>query len=249
MKRLVTLSVLSFIILAGTRCKKNSPPSSGNTATVPLLPAAGTYAYHTISSDGTEGNSTTTVLDTRDSAGGKAVTLRTVVDTITVITLAFGHDSTTTFSITPPDIFYQMVALVRAQPGTVEYTYSGFPIYQRMPNSPSAGDGFIFTGGPVKLHSVNVDHQGHRVTSDYTITYGSGTIDSTGEKITTSAGTFTCQKWKYTMTDEFTSSLGLDMKNILDETVWYAPGIGMIKSREISEKDNTTSETTLITID
>lgn len=65
------------------------------------------------------------------------------------------------------------------------------------------------------------------------------------ESVTTDAGTFDCEKITYTVK---TKALGGLMSETEYTTVWFAPGVGEVMSRETTKRGKLLSETKLVSI-
>lgn len=234
--RLLTGTMMMVIALTG--CKKDDNGGNGNTPDAKqVLPAVGTYTYRTAGADGSTENMTQTVLNERDSANGKAVTIRSMVDTAVMEAVVFADASFTTYAINPPASFYSAVYELQSIPGVTEFNFGGWPVYQRITNNPGVNDALTFSGGPVFIHAA-LESEGETITTDFRLAFINGKAIRTSEPVTTPAGQFNCTVWAYetesTFSTGYNGQTSSEVQHFKD-TVWYAQGVGMVKSRESSE--------------
>ena len=237
MKKIISVGVV--IVLSGSlfiSCKKDDNTSS-NTS-YGFLPAAGTYTYHNTSTDGTPpADETVVVSGRRDSAGGHAVTMASAVLSYHSQAVLFADAVNTIEPIYPPKEFDSLANAIRAM-GIPDFTYEGWPVYQKMPNTAVLNDALSFSGGPVHMHWTTTAGP-----MDYTLAYLNGKVVQTGQKITTPAGTFTCSVWTYGMRSTTITPIGQFILNFSD-TLWMSPGLPFVKS---SEQSSTAYSVTVLT--
>lgn len=237
----VLAMILSSLLIVG--CKKNDAQQTGGNASV-ALPGIGRYTYHVTTSTGINQDMTGTYSSPRDSAGGKVETVTYVVDTISSQATIYANASTTTYSVTPPPSFWGEIENFQTTPGLTKLTVSGWPLYITIKNSPSTGDAMTFTGGPVTMHIEAMQDNMH-ITGDWNMKYQNGKAVAVNQSITTPAGTFSCNEWAYETYTSFVAG-PVSQTQVLKDTLWYSPKVGMVKSSEGG--DNVYSQTVLTRI-
>jgi hypothetical protein len=211
-------------------CKKDKQSDQDPTPTQNnFLPNAGNYTYHVAATDGTTGDETITVSNKRDTAGGHAVTMTSVTAGYHLSATRYADAANTIDPIYPPQEFDSLANLIRSQPGISQFTYTGWPVYQQMPNTAALNNVLSFSGGPIHLHFVTIAG-----VTDYAIEYVNGKVVQTNQKITTPAGSYTCSAWAYGVKTTATLPNGTFVSNFSD-TVWMAPGVPFVKSSELSQ--------------
>ena len=238
----IMLAMLSVII----SCKKNDQSGGTQSSSNSIkIPRPGAYTYHVHSSDGTDADMINTISNQRDSGNGKLETIVSVIDTSTTTSFIYADATNTSYWMNPPATFWSALQSIRSQPGVTSVAVNGWPMFMTMKNQPVAGDALVFTGGPVTIHIEGVQDN-MPVVDDWTMKYQNGSAIALNQSITTDAGTFVCTEWAYQVQTDFTAqAMGqtFSQSQILKDTVWYAPEVGMVKSRETSP--TATSETTL----
>jgi hypothetical protein len=250
-RKLFTVLTLGLLF---TACKKDGPDvpapnNPGNPGTP--APAEGYFAskvamklsYQTSDGDGPE-NHTLTVTGVKDSAGGKVVAYKSVFDDGTTINpFIYSKDGAFTLVNTPPAELNAMIEQIKNTPGIEDFTLTGLPLLQKLPANPQAGQAVTFSDPMHMGFSATDEGETYRV--DMYFGFSEGKILGF-EDITTEAGTFkNCLKWQYKSTVTIESEDGAE-ESETQATQWFAKGIGLVKSVEVT--NNATTTTTLTNV-
>ncbi|MCF0071873.1 hypothetical protein LZD49_15455 [Dyadobacter sp. CY261] len=250
---------LAVLAMSFTACKDdddNVDPDGGNGGGTEkeFIPSKDkSYHYKITDSDGSDGTMTTKIVSTKDSAGLAVHTIHNLVreneEEMTLISKAYAKGGTTTNELPYPTALKALVNEINDIAYIADFKVTGFPQYQLLENNGKINSALTFKGDPIKILmklEIPVGDEGSVDAAVETkLTYKNG--KATGEEtITTTAGEFKCTKWEYSYevyvkfeTDATPPEITTELVNV---TLWTAPGVGVVKSIEKTEEDSSTTE-------
>lgn len=193
--------------------------------------------YQTTDSDGPF-NYTLTVLNQKDSAGGKVINYSTTHSEGSYGSSVFVKGSTATFMHSLSTDLADIVADLESDPEVSDFVLTGIPMQQKLPVAPKVGDAITFSEPMHMGWTKTVEGEPFRI--DIKVALSEGKVEAF-EDITTEAGTFkSCVKWTYKSTVTTETPSGLQV-NTSQNTVWLAKGIGLVKSTETLDGNTATT--------
>lgn len=244
-RKLFTVLALGVLF---TACSKDDDDTNGGNPGTPGNPSKSEnyfaskvnmqLQYQSTDADGPS-NYTLTVTGTKDSAGGKVFNYRTVhSDGVTVTPFVYHKDNSFTLVNTPPAEVNDMIEEMQNNPDVQDFTITGLPLLQKLPNKPQVNQPLEFSEPMHMGWTQEEDDEPFRV--DMYFGFSDGKVVSF-EDVTTQAGTFKgCMKLQYKMTFTFESAAGNNDSETL-VTQWYAKGVGLVKSVEVTNNSTTTT--------
>ncbi|MCK7554908.1 hypothetical protein MKQ70_07775 [Chitinophaga sedimenti] len=196
------------------------------------------------------------VLGTRDSAGYKVFNVRTHISmtdgNMDVDNLHLDAKNKTIVEMVMPDMWNDVIDALRSQPNVqvLEATPTGFPHYMFMDNIIKENSVMTFQGNagqPGQYIKYAITSAGTTTTMEVTQTvqYKPGKVVAV-ETITVPGGSFVCSKWQYAMdnTQEFKQNGNfLTSKSFHEDiTLWTAHGVGVVKSVNVTETGESTTQ-------
>jgi hypothetical protein len=195
-------------------------------------------AYKTTDADGPESH-TLTVQSQKDSAGGKVIAYGiNYSDGSNYGSSIFIKGNTATFMNTLPAELADMVTAMQNDPDVSDFVLTGVPMHQKMPVNPQVGQAIEFSE-PMYL-GWTMMYEGEAFRVDIRMALTEGKVVGF-EDVTTEAGTFkNCVKWQYKST--LTTEMPTDVQvTETQNTIWFAKGIGLVKSTETEDGVTTTT--------
>lgn len=255
-----TKSALALAVLAMsfTACKDDDNPNpdggdGGGTEKVFIPAKDKSYTYKMTDSDGSEGEMVTKIVSTKDSAGMDVHTINHLIreneEEMTLVSKAYAKGGTTTNELPYPTAMKALVNEINDVAYISEFKVTGFPHYQYLENNGKVNSALTFKGDPIKVLmelEIPVGDEGSVLGKlEARLTYKNG--KATGEEsVTTPAGEFKCTKWEYSYevytkfeTEVTEPEISTELVNV---TLWTAPGVGVVKSIEKGEESTSTTE-------
>jgi hypothetical protein len=202
------------------------------------------YHYEITTADGKKGTRDLFVTGHRDSAGIDITNVRADMtfegEVLTGYNDMFMVKGKTIVKVDRAEYVMKYLAKMRdavekAGGRVIKSELSGYPYYMHFENVLREGGKMSFTGPEIhKLELIMVPggDQQTRVESIQDITFIPGEVTKV-EQVTVPAGTFTCNKFFYTMNTHLVTKMNGSVVNTLDNTeqieVWMAHGIGDVK--------------------
>jgi hypothetical protein len=248
---------LMLVLLTLVSCKDDEtidPDENPQNTEKALIPEKDqTYTYKITDSEGVESSSVLRVTSVKDSAGIPVYNVQNVINDasgkMTLNYRAFSHNGLTTNELAVPAGLASLEEYVREFAYIEDYELSGFPQVQIFENKGTVNSKVTFSKQPIKMHlDLTIplpDDERISAKLDCTLQYEEGKVVKE-ESVTTPAGTFNCSKWEYSY--ELYTKLTTDQTPPEESTVvytvlvWTAPGIGVVKSSEVSGTDITNTE-------
>ncbi|WP_353722012.1 hypothetical protein [Dyadobacter sp. 676] len=250
---------LAVLAMSFTACKDdddNVKPDDGNgggTEKVFIPSKDKSYTYKITDSDGTTGDMLTKIVSTKDSAGMAVHTIHHLVreneEEMTLVSKAYAKDGTTTNELPYPTAMKALVNEINDIAYISDFKVTGFPQYQFLENNGKVNSALTFKGDPIKVLmelEIPVGDEGSVLGKlEARLTYKNGKAVAE-ESVTTPAGNFNCTKWEYSYevytkfeTEVTQPEITTELVNV---TLWTAPGVGVVKSVEKSEENTSTTE-------
>ncbi|RPD50969.1 hypothetical protein [Paracnuella aquatica] len=185
------------------------------------------------------------VLNQKDSAGGKVIHYETAFDDGTKLNPFVHHTSSQiVYANTLPADLKEVLAEMEQDPDVSDFSITGFPLLQKLPANPKVNDVIQFSD-PMHIGWIQHDDEDeYEISMDFT--FSDGKVLGF-EDVTTPAGTFkNCMKWSFKGTLSMKIGEANATNTVMQNTMWYAKGVGLVKSAETT--GNTTSTTTLIAV-
>lgn len=250
-RKCFTVLALGLLLTACSKDNDDNNPSNPPGENPPPVTEESYYAskvamklsYKTTDADGPQ-NHTLTVLSQKDSAGGKVISYATAYDDgSSYASSVFVKGSTATFMSALPSELSEIVTELQSDPTISDFVLTGIPMKQSMPVAPQAGQTIQFSD-PMHLGwTMTQDDEDFRVDMHMALTEGKVLGF---EDVTTEGGAFkSCIKWQYKSTLTMETAAGVQVTES-QNTVWFAKGIGLVKSTET--QDGTTSTTLLTSV-
>jgi hypothetical protein len=250
---------LAVLAMSFTACKdddKNVDPDGGNNGGTEkaFIPSKDKkYSYKVSDSDGTTSDMLTKIVSTKDSAGLTVHTIHNIIeedgDEMTLVSKAYAKDGTTTNELPYPSAMQTLVTEINKVAYISDFKITGFPQYQLLENNGKVNSALNFKGDPIKVMmelEIPVGEEGSVVGKlEARLTYKNGKAVAE-ESVTTPAGNFNCTKWEYSYevytkfeTEVTQPEVDTELVNV---TLWTAPGVGVVKSIEKGEDGTSTTE-------
>lgn len=249
---------LAVLALSFTACKDDDDPNpdggnDGGTEKAFIPSKDKSYVYKITDSDGTAGEMITKILSTKDSAGMEVHTINNFVreneEDRTFISKAYAKGGTTTNELPYPVAMKELVNEINDVAYISDLKITGFPQFQYLENNGKVNSALTFKGDPIKVImelEIPVGEEGSVVGKlEARLTYKNGKAVAE-ESVTTPAGNFNCTKWEYSYevyTKFETEVTEPDIKTeLVNVTLWTAPGVGIVKSIEKGDESTSTTE-------
>lgn len=253
-----TALALAVLAMSFTACKDDDNPNpdggnNGGTEKAFIPTKDKSYVYKLTDSDGTTGEMITKILSTKDSAGMQVHTINSFVreneEDRTFISKAYAKGGTTTNELPYPVAMKELVNEINDVAYISDLKITGFPQYQFLENNGKVNSALTFKGDPIKVLmelEIPVGEEGSVIGKlEARMTHKNGKAVAE-ESITTPAGEFKCTKWEYSYevytkfeTEVTEPEISTDLVNV---TLWTAPGVGIVKSIEKGKDSTSTTE-------
>jgi len=250
---------LAVLAISFTACKdddKNPDPDGGNPggtekAFIPTKDKS--YTYKITDSDGSTGDMITKIVSTKDSAGMDVHTIHNLIrendEEMTLVSKAYAKGGTTTNELPYPTAMKALVNEINDIAYISDFKVTGFPQYQFLENNGKVNSALTFKGDPIKVLmelEIPIEDEGSILGKlESRLTYKNGKAVAE-ESVTTPAGNFSCTKWEYSYevytkfeTEVTQPEITTELVNV---TLWTAPGVGVVKSIEKGEESTSTTE-------
>ncbi|SDH14475.1 hypothetical protein SAMN04487996_12973 [Dyadobacter soli] len=250
---------LAVLAMSFTACKDDDDPKpggdgdGGGTEKVFIPTKDKSYVYKITDSDGSTGDMITKIISTADSAGLQVHTISNFIreneEEKTFKSKAYAKGGTTTNELPYPVAIKEMVNEINDIAYISDLKITGFPQYQMLENNGKVNSPLTFKGDPIKLImelEIPVGEEGSVIGKlEARMTHKNGKAVAE-ESITTPAGEFKCTKWEYSYevytkfeTEVTQPEITTELVNV---TLWTAPGVGVVKSIEKGEESTSTTE-------
>ncbi|OJV17018.1 MAG: hypothetical protein BGO21_29725 [Dyadobacter sp. 50-39] len=250
---------LAVLAMSFTACKDDDNPNpdgggdGGGTEKAFIPTKDKSYIYKITDSDGSTGDMITKILSTADSAGMQVHTISNFIreneEEKTFKSKAYAKGGTTTNELPYPVAIKEMVNEINDVAYISDLKITGFPQYQMLENNGKVNSPLTFKGDPIKLVlelEIPVGDEGSvlgKLEARMTHKNGKAVAEET---ITTPAGEFKCTKWEYSYevytkfeTEVTDPEISTEVVNV---TLWTAPGVGVVKTIEKGEENTSTTE-------
>jgi hypothetical protein len=208
------------------------------------FPTAGKQYHYKVTSSTGSFSFYTKLLNQKDSAGLKVVTIASYLPATTVFAYAYKSSAETVYQLNAPPQTLAIMKTLSRQPDYISGVLEGFPVSQHMSNVPLVNEPVNFIGGPIHMrirlnsHMPSIPY----LQNDFMQYYNTGKVLAY-ETVTTPAGTFPdCMKWEYnSKTVSETTLTGTTIQNF-HKVIWFAKGIGPVKDYEDGPEGRTISQ-------
>lgn len=266
MKRLFfSCLLLVFIMFSFSECNRdgasdqqNTNDTTGTVNSMAYMPFVnGMKLTYTITQGEEQGNSSVLkVTGLKDSSGYTVANFITNVSGMDISSSGMFNQKNTILTSNAPAIYNQMLDSLR-KTFNRNFTHQEKPFVIVIPHQNQAGTTVFNDITTGQIHGENYDADLHeQLIEDYSIIIQKGTIDSVATLTTAKGDIHNCVRIRYTMTTTFSYNAVGDDGNYsgtdkieLDKTEWFAPGLGMIKSKEINRKTGAVSITELTQVE
>lgn len=255
---LLRVLYFSLLLLSIMGCQRQKPEDEAP-ATAGYYPTAGKrYVYELARPSGLPyAREESRVTHTVDSAGLTVsnITTTTTFDDGSDITdsiLAHYENSRTHWVLAGTDL-YRRWKIYESKEDVLELRLSGYPQSIVFHHGVPAGERLEFPGGPVVLYRKEAGQARIYETWD-AVQYSDGRFLAQ-QNITTPAGTFHCTQWQYEQKlshrIDYWGVPSPEVNTVIEQTLWLAEGIGVVKQRSRHQTMQGMTETTktLVRID
>ncbi|GGH40815.1 hypothetical protein GCM10007423_36140 [Dyadobacter endophyticus] len=255
-KSALALAVLAMSFAA---CKDDDNPNpdgggdGGGTEKAFIPTKDKSYTYKITDSEGSTGDMITKIVSTKDSAGMDVHTISNFIreneEEKTFMSKAYAKGGTTTNELPYPVAIKEMVNAINDVAYISEMKVTGFPQFQYLENNGKVNSPLTFKGDPIRLLlelEIPAGDEGSVLGKlEARMTHKNGKAVAE-ESITTPAGEFKCTKWEYSYevytkfeTEVTEPEITTELVNV---TLWTAPGVGVVKTIEKGEESTSTTE-------
>jgi len=249
-------------LLSLTECKKGNntnlkdteTDTTGGASPMGYMPAViGMKLTYTITQGDEKGQmEVITVTSVKDSAGYKAGTFKNDVAGIIITGSGWFNGKNTVIKNSTPGIYYNLMDSLRYTFNRA-FTHQEAPFIITIPHQQQGGATVFNDITTGRFHGENYDEDTHDdLKEDYAVIIHKGTIDSVATISTPKGNIPNCVRVHYLMTSTLSWTITGDSgafsgtnSNNLEEFIWFAPGLGMIESKEVNIKTGEVSVTEL----
>lgn len=242
MKAFFSAAVIALSVMM-TGCEKEEIAHEEPNAEANFIPQENKKFEYRIESDGEfVGIATQWVSAKYDSSGIQIYNLHTRLDAAGVI---MNHDSKmfslggkTYTEISVPEVWQQMVQMLKAQPGVVvtRAELFGFPAWLTMENLIRTNSMISKAGPEIQGQLITYTNQGIAGSMEQILEMADGF--SVSETVETPAGSFVCNRYTYANINTVKTKVGnTPYTSNGDEhiTLWVAHGVGIVKQETVGK--------------